>query len=101
MSFVVDGPAGWPARCCVHDIRQSEALGTVQVPFGCDCCCGIRETDELPVALLNFGAKRGLFVTTDRLSPQSKREYLGDSSGFELEFWDGVQLIDHVHARGA
>ncbi len=81
--------------------RSTTADGTkhlAQCKFhaGVTAAVGARETDELPIALLKFGAKRGLFVTTARLSPQSKREYLGDFPGFELEFWDGVQLVDHV-----
>ena len=93
---VVDGPGDGR-----RDISSTMPDGTkhvTQCKFHGDmtAAVGARETDELPVALMKFGCKSGLFVTTARLSPQSKREYLNDFPGFELEFWDGLQLVDHV-----
>lgn len=93
---VVDGPGDGR-----RDISSKTSDGTkhvTQCKFHGDvtAAVGARETDELPVALLKFGCKSGLFVTTARLSPQSKREYLNDFPEFELEFWDGLQLVDHV-----
>ena len=93
---VVDGPGDGR-----RDISSKTSDGTkhvTQCKFHGDvtAAVGARETDELPVALLKFGCKSGLFVTTARLSPQSKREYLGDFPEFELECWDGLQLVDQV-----
>lgn len=93
---VVDGPGD--GRRDISSTTPDGAQHLTQCKFHGDvtAAVGARETDELPVALLKFGCKSGLFVTTARLSPQSKREYLNDFPGFELEFWDGVQLVDHV-----
>lgn len=93
---VVDGPGD--GRRDISSTRPDGAKHLTQCKFHGDVTAkvGARETDELPVALLKFGSQKGLFVTTARLSPQSKREYLGDFPGFELEFWDGLQLVDQV-----
>jgi len=93
---VTDGPGD--GRRDVSSRTPDSAKHLAQCKFHVDvtAAVGARETDELPVALLKFGAKRGLFVTTARLSPQSKREYLNDFPGFQLEFWDGLQLVDQV-----
>ena len=37
-----------------------------------------------------------MFVTTGRISPQAKREYLDNYPNFELTFLDGVNLVDQV-----
>lgn len=93
---VVDGPGD--GRSDVSSTTPDGTAHLAQCRFHRDvtAAVGARETDELPVALLKFGCKSGLFVTTARLCPQSTREYLNDFPGFELQFWDGLQLVDQV-----
>lgn len=55
-----------------------------------------RETDELPIALLKFNTKFGLFATNGRLSPQAKREYIENFPGFTLRYLDGGMLADAI-----
>jgi hypothetical protein len=71
---VVDGPGD--GRRDVSSTTPDGTAHLAQCKFHGDVttAVGARETDELPVALLKFGCKSGLFVTTARLSPQSKRE---------------------------
>ena len=56
------------------------------------------ETDELIIALHKFGCKSGLFVTTGRISPQAKREYIDYYKDFDLDFLDGIDIVDSVLA---
>src|SRR5690606_35901602 len=55
-----------------------------------------REIAELVIGLTKFGHKHGLFVTTARITPQAKREFLTDYPGFTLEFLDGADLLGAV-----
>jgi hypothetical protein len=63
--------------------------------------CTSAEVAELPMALMKYGARRGLFVTDARISPQAKREYLNDYPGFELDFLDRDELLSEVLSRPA
>lgn len=60
--------------------------------------CSSDEVSELPMALVKFGIPQGLFVTDARISPQAKREYLGDYPSLALEFLDREELIGEVLA---
>jgi hypothetical protein len=53
------------------------------------------------MAMVKFGVRRGLFVTDARISPQAKREYLGNYPGMELEFLDRDEVIDEVLSQAA
>lgn len=55
-----------------------------------------KEVAELAMGLVKFGYKRGLFVTTSRISPQAKRELLDSYPGLRLEFLDGEELLAKV-----
>lgn len=55
-----------------------------------------RKMAELPAGMIKFGAKAGLFITSARISPQGKREFLGDFPGMTLDFLDGDALADEI-----
>lgn len=55
-----------------------------------------RETDEIAIALAKFKTNIGMFVTTGKLSPQSKREFIGDFPDYELSFLEGVEIVDII-----
>ena len=55
-----------------------------------------KETGELPLGLIKFGYKSGLFVTNAGISPQAKREYLDNYPTLELEFIEGSELAPLV-----
>lgn len=93
---VVDGPGD--GKRDVHS-RMPNGVGHIsQCKYHTDpkLSVGTDETDELVLALLKFGCKSGLFVTTGRISPQAKREYLDNYPDLELNFLDGVNLVDQV-----
>lgn len=58
--------------------------------------CSSSVLDELPMALLKFGYSSGLFVTTGRISPQAKREFMDNYPAFQLEFLDGEALFREI-----
>jgi restriction endonuclease len=60
--------------------------------------CGSRELAELPMALVKFGVPQGLFITDARISPQAKREFLGDYPNLALEFLDREELVGEILA---
>ena len=93
---IVDGPGD--GRRDVHSVTSEGEKHVAQCKFHNDpsSTVGARETDELPVALLKFGASCGMFATTGRLTPQAKREYLEQFKQFRLEFVEGLQLVDMV-----
>lgn len=51
-----------------------------------------RETGELPLGLVKFGYKKGLFCTNARISPQSKREFIDNYPDLELDYWEGTNI---------
>jgi Restriction endonuclease len=55
-----------------------------------------RETDEIVIALAKFKTKNGMFVTTGKLSPQAKREFISDFTDYELSFLEGIEIVDIV-----
>lgn len=57
---------------------------------------GSEETDQIIVALNKMGAKHGVFATTGRISPQAKREYLDNFPDYQLEWYEGQDLVDAV-----
>lgn len=57
-----------------------------------------RETAELPIALIKLNCDKGLFVTTAKITPQSKREYLNDYPNLFLDFLDGLSLVRELRA---
>jgi hypothetical protein len=95
---VVDGPGD--GRRDIHSQTADGAPFLTQCKFHRDVSAvvGSRETDELAFALLKFGSKQGLFVTTARLSPQAKREYLDNFPGYSLHFMDGAMLVTEALA---
>ncbi|MGL6534647.1 restriction endonuclease [Aeromonas caviae] len=58
--------------------------------------CSSRELSELPMALIKFNYKNGIFITNAKISPQAKREYLDNYSNFNLNFIDGDMLCSIV-----
>lgn len=93
---VVDGPGD--GKRDVHSTRPDGSYFVTQCKYHEDTSASISsdETDELVLALMKFGCKAGLFVTTGRISPQAKREYLDNYPEFELDFLDGVNLVETV-----
>lgn len=55
-----------------------------------------RETGELPLAMMKFGYKKGLFATNGKISPQSQREYINDYPDLNLDFIQGKEIIKTV-----
>ena len=52
------------------------------------------------MAMTKLGYNRGLFVTSAKISPQAKREYLNDYPDIILDFLDGGELAKEVLANG-
>lgn len=93
---ITDGPG--------DGCRDLHSLGPGKVPWLTQCkyhqsvstAVTSRELAELAIGLVKFGAKDGLFVTTAKISPQAKREFLGDYPGLSLDFLDGGDLLAAV-----
>lgn len=95
---VVDGPGD--GKRDVHSVKPDGTRHITQCKYheNVQTTVSSSETDELILALMKFACKTGLFVTTGRISPQAKREYLDNYPGFELNFFDGTSLVDIVLA---
>jgi hypothetical protein len=63
--------------------------------------CSAAEVSELPMAMVKFNVRRGVFLTDARISPQAKREYLNDYPQLQLEFLDRDELVSEVLSRAA
>jgi len=57
---------------------------------------GTKETDEIVLALHKFKYNSGIFCTSGKLSPQSKREYLDNYPDFQLQWLEGHEIVDIV-----
>lgn len=93
---VVDGPGD--GKRDVHSVQPNGVRHITQCKYhkSPNHAVGSDETDELVLALMKFGCKAGLFVTTGKISPQAKREYLDNYRDFQLSYIDGLGLIDAV-----
>ncbi len=56
-----------------------------------------KETGELPLGMLKKGYSNGIFITNARISPQAKSEFLDDYRGYNLRFFDGLDIVKKVH----
>lgn len=95
---VVDGPGD--GKRDIHSLQPDGLRHITQCKYHQDFNTTVSsdETDQLVLALTKFGCKSGLFVTTGRISPQAKREYLDNYPNFKLDFMDGVGIVDSVLA---
>lgn len=93
---VVDGPGD--GKRDVHSVTPNDTRHITQCKYHQNTSASVStdETDELVLALNKFGYKTGLFVTTGKISPQAKREYLDNYPDFQLDFLDGINLVETV-----
>jgi hypothetical protein len=93
---VMDGPGDGMRD--IHSVTNKSRLHVTQVAHARTPTktTGSRKMAELPAAMVKFDAKAGLFITSGRLSPQAKREFLGDYPAFEMDFLDGDALADEI-----
>lgn len=93
---VTDGPGDGMRD--VHSVTRKGARHVTQVAHTrtTSKTIGSPKMAELPAAMIKFGAKAGLFITSGKLSPQAKREFLGDYPDLELDFLDGDALADEI-----
>jgi hypothetical protein len=54
------------------------------------------EIGEVISGMFRFGYKKGLFVTTARITPQAKRDLLESFPGFEVDFLEGWDIVKKV-----
>jgi hypothetical protein len=82
----------------LFSIDESGDKLLVQCKFHEDCekTSSSRELSELPMALIKFNYKKGIFITNGKISPQSKREYLDNYHNLDLTFIDGNDLAMEV-----
>ena len=93
---VVDGPGD--GKRDIHSVLPTGSRHLTQCKYHSNVQASVSsdETDELVLALHKFDCKSGLFVTTGKISPQAKREYLDNYPDFKLDFMDGVGPVDAV-----
>jgi hypothetical protein len=56
------------------------------------------EIGEVAVGMVRFGYKKGLFITTGRITPQAKRDLLGDGNfpDLKIDFLEGWEIAKKV-----
>jgi hypothetical protein len=57
------------------------------------------EIGEVVAGMLRFGYKKGLFITTARITPQAKRDLLEHFPGYEVDYLDGWELVKKVFSN--
>jgi hypothetical protein len=82
----------------IHSINKYDKKAITQCKFHRDLnqTSGSSETDEIVIALSKFNCDSGIFATSGKISPQSKREYLDNYSKYELDWIDGAKIVEIV-----
>lgn len=95
---VMDGPGDGGRD--VHSVKDGQKF-LAQCKYHADgsATASSRELSELPMAMIKFGIQSGLFVTTGKISPQAKREYIGEYPSLRLSFLDGPTLANTVFSN--
>jgi len=81
---------------------QSADKDDIAVLTQCKCfedpnkSVGSPDANELVVALVKFGKKRGIMATTGRFTPQLKREFTDSFPDLHLDWLDGADIVDEV-----
>ncbi|RPA35258.1 restriction endonuclease [Shewanella frigidimarina] len=91
-----DGPGDGGRDLFSIDRNGDKLLVQCKFHEDCDKTSSSRELSELPMALIKFNYKKGIFITNGKISPQSKREYLDNYSHLDLTFIDGNDLAMEV-----
>lgn len=91
---VTDGPGD--GRRDILSVDPDGQPVVTQCKFTAQRTVGSRVTDEIAIALGKFGVKQGIVATNGFLSPQAKRELLGDFPGYSMDFVEGPDLVDAI-----
>lgn len=95
---VVDGPGD--GKRDIDSVRPDSIQHLAQCKYHEEVNSSINpdELSELILALVKFKYSSGLFVTTGKITPQAKREFLSDYPAYDLNFLDGSELVDAILA---
>lgn len=58
-----------------------------------------KESGELPLGMIKFGYKKGLFVTNTKMSPPAKKEFIDNYPNLELDFIEGSDIVKEVFSN--
>ena len=58
-----------------------------------------KESGELPLGMIKFGYKKGLFVTNTKMSPQTKKEFIDNYPDLELDYIEGFDIVEEVFSN--
>ncbi|ABK48134.1 restriction endonuclease [Shewanella sp. ANA-3] len=92
----MDGPGDGGRDLYAEDQSGQKLLVQCKFHNSSELVCGSRELSELPMALMKFNYKKGIFITNAKISPQAKREYLDNYQNFNLNFIDGDILCSII-----
>jgi len=93
---VVDGTGDGKRDVFSINPQREKVVTQCKFHYDFDKTCGTKETDEIVIALNKFRCLNGIFCTSGKLSPQSKREYLDNYPDFELKWLEGHEIVDIV-----
>lgn len=93
---VVDGTGDGKRDVFSINARGEKVVTQCKFHYDFNKTSGTKETDEIVIALTKFKCSNGLFCTSGKLSPQSKREYLDNYPDFDLEWLEGHEIVDIV-----
>lgn len=95
---VTDGPGD--GRRDIHSVNAEGVRVVTQCKFSMGReAISSRATDEIVIALEKFGATNGILATNGHFSPQSKREVLEDFPRYNLQVWEGPDVLDAILAE--
>jgi hypothetical protein len=92
---IMDGPGD--GRRDIHSVYNGESY-LIQCKFHEDSSKTVssRELDEIVIGLAKFDYKNAIFATNAKISPQGKREYLDNYPNLNLDYLEGVNIIENV-----
>jgi Restriction endonuclease len=93
---VVDGTGDGKRDIFSISEKKEKTITQCKFHYDFNTTSGTSETDEIVIALNKFGCSKGVFCTSGKLSPQSKREYLDNYPQFDLIWFEGHEIVDIV-----
>lgn len=93
---VVDGTGDGKRDIFSISEKGAKTITQCKFHYDFDKTSGTSETDEIVIALNKFDYSNGIFCTSGKLSPQSRREYLDNYPKFNLLWFEGHEIVDIV-----
>jgi len=93
---IMEGPGDGKRDIFSTDSKGNKNITQCKFHHDLNKTCGSRETDEIIIAMGKFKYTNGIFCTSGKVSPQSKREYLDNYPDYDLSWLEGFEIAEIV-----